>query len=70
MTLQVKETQHSLRDSESGLHRMAIGHHLGEYIIQSEQISLDSQKTKIKVKLQSQAKAEYHFQPPTNQWNS
>ncbi|XP_068753390.1 myeloid leukemia factor 1-like isoform X1 [Montipora capricornis] len=26
----VRETQHSLRDSESGLHRMAIGHHLGE----------------------------------------
>ncbi|XP_067049135.1 myeloid leukemia factor 1-like [Acropora muricata] len=26
----VKETQHSLRDSESGLHRMAIGHHLGD----------------------------------------
>ncbi|RMX53053.1 hypothetical protein pdam_00014589 [Pocillopora damicornis] len=26
----VKETQHTLRDSESGLHRMAIGHHLGD----------------------------------------
>ena len=29
--LKVKETQHSVRDSESGLHRMAIGHHLGKY---------------------------------------
>ena len=29
--VQVKETQHTLRDSESGLHRMAIGHHLGNY---------------------------------------
>lgn len=26
----VKETQHAVRDSESGLHRMAIGHHLGD----------------------------------------
>lgn len=30
---QVKETQHSVRDSESGLHRMAIGHHLGKVVI-------------------------------------
>ena len=30
---QVRETQHSVRDSESGLHRMAIGHHLGKVVI-------------------------------------
>lgn len=33
--LQIKETQHSVRDSESGLHRMAIGHHLGKVVILS-----------------------------------
>ena len=27
----VKETQRTLRDSESGIHKMAVGHHLGKY---------------------------------------